>query len=132
MRVRVEAATPVAVRAAGEIVRDKAKVELARKSHARGTPTPSAPGEPPAKITGHLRDTWEFLGPTALGAAIWHEELGPTAVYARIQELGGKAGRGGSVTLPARPYLRPAYEAAVRDPELLDAFKRVWGDAVRG
>lgn len=28
--------------------------------------------------------------------------------YARVHELGGKAGRGRSVTIPARPYLTPA------------------------
>lgn len=32
-------------------------------------------------------------------------EIGSNLVYAAIQELGGDAGRGGSVHLPARPYL---------------------------
>jgi phage gpG-like protein len=31
--------------------------------------------------------------------------------YARIHEYGGATGRGGRVTMPARPYLRPALEA---------------------
>jgi phage gpG-like protein len=30
--------------------------------------------------------------------------------YARIHEFGGKTGRGGSVTLRARPYLRPGFQ----------------------
>lgn len=32
-------------------------------------------------------------------------------VYALIHELGGQAGRGRKVTIPARPYLRPAADA---------------------
>ena len=32
-------------------------------------------------------------------------------VYALIHELGGQAGRGKSVTIPERPYLRPAADA---------------------
>lgn len=32
-------------------------------------------------------------------------EVGTNRVYARIHQLGGKAGRGRKVTIPARPYL---------------------------
>lgn len=131
MAARVEVATPVAVKAAGDLLKSKAQTELSRTSHARGTPTPSVAPQPPAKITGHLHDTWDVLGPTAIGAAIWHEEIGPTAVYARIQELGGQAGRGHATTLPERPYLRPAFEAWIRDPATRETFAKAWARAVR-
>jgi len=35
-------------------------------------------------------------------------EMGSKVPYAAIHEYGGKAGRGGSVTIPKRPYLNPA------------------------
>lgn len=34
-----------------------------------------------------------------------HVEIGTNVVYGRIHQLGGRAGRGGQVTIPARPYL---------------------------
>lgn len=132
MASRIEAATPVAVAEATALVEDRARANLARTSHRRGTPTPSAPGEPPSLITGALGDSFETLGPTATGTATWRSVLGPTTVYARIQELGGQAGRGGATTLPARPYLRPAYDDAIHDPAFLELFVRAWGGAVTG
>ncbi|BGI52609.1 MAG: phage virion morphogenesis protein [Candidatus Hamiltonella defensa (Ceratovacuna japonica)] len=43
--------------------------------------------------------------------------VGTHRVYARIHQLGGKAGRGNSVTLPPRPYL-PVSEAGQLDAEV--------------
>ena len=46
-------------------------------------------------------------------------KVGTNVVYAAIHQFGGKAGRGGSVELPARPYLgigdrdRPAIEDVI-------------------
>lgn len=86
-----------------EVQRD----ELSRRSHAPHTPTPSPPGEPPARISGNLRASITIKqGPA--GGARSSVAVGGTVPYARIQELGGTAGRGS--TLPARPYLRPAKE----------------------
>lgn len=53
--------------------------------------------------------------------------------YARIHELGGNAGRGGKVTLKARPYLGPALEEYSQDnsplrdliDEILDDLERI-------
>jgi phage gpG-like protein len=39
--------------------------------------------------------------------------MGSKTPYAASHEFGGKAGRGGSSTIPARPYLNPA----VKDSE---------------
>lgn len=132
MASRIEAATPMAVDTATNLVKDRARVNLALKSHARGTLTPSAPDEPPAKITGDLRDSFEILGPTPAGAAAWRAVLGPTIVYARIQELGGKTGRGGATTLPSRPYLKPAVEELLRSGALANVFNHAWGAAIAG
>lgn len=55
---------------------------------------------------------------------------GTDVVYARIHELGGRAGRkGAEVTIPARPYLGPAVEEVART--LPDRMGRAVTDAVR-
>jgi phage gpG-like protein len=82
------------------------RVELSRSSHDRGTPTPSAPGEPPSMISEDL-----YLSITVRTVGDGHVQVGGTTAYARIQELGGITGRGHATTLPARPYLRPALES---------------------
>jgi len=83
--------------------------ELGRSSHPPGTPTPSAPGDPPSLITGTLRRSVmaKNLGPG-------FRRVGATTIYARIQELSGDTGRGHATHLPARPYLKPAREKALR------------------
>lgn len=49
--------------------------------------------------------------------------LGAYRPYARIHELGGRAGRGLAAVIPPRPYLRPALEDAWReDWELLRGY----------
>jgi phage virion morphogenesis protein len=49
--------------------------------------------------TGRLRGSIGYeVGPDSVS-------VGSNLVYARIHQLGGKAGRGHSVTLPPRPYL---------------------------
>src|SRR2546429_5409805 len=85
-----------------------AKVQLTTSSHRRGDPTPSAPGEPPSLVSGNLRRSVNVTGPESVGATGWQGEVGPTAVYGRIQELGGIAGHGSR--LPARPYMKPAWD----------------------
>ncbi|MFE9448264.1 hypothetical protein [Streptomyces sp. NPDC006739] len=130
MRERVSAATPLAVVAAQAVIEGRARAELSRYSHPRGTPTPAPPGGPPARIDGRLRDSFDLAGPTAAGAGVWRAVMGPTAVYARIQELGGTAGRGHHTTLPARPYLHPAAQSAIDSGLVRDQFVRLWGSAI--
>jgi hypothetical protein len=89
-------------------------VELTRKTHPPGTPTPSMPGEPPALVTGHLRRSAQDRLPVRIGRAIWEGALRMTAVYARIQELGGRAGRNHAAHLPPRPHVAPAVRATGR------------------
>lgn len=115
-----------------EIVkRGEAVVESAAKrsftgSHRRTEPTTAPPGHPPDVVTGMLRRSIvsspvEMNGFTAKGTVY------PTAIYARIQELGGIAGRGAH--LPARPYLQPSLEESM--PELRRIATEEWSSLTR-
>lgn len=106
MAVESEAATVLAVDAGLRIIRDATVDQLMLQEHAKGTPTPSAPGEPPAMITGGLKASVRIEPARVLGPGLAEGRVGPTKPYSRIQELGGTAGHGAQ--LPARPYLKPA------------------------
>lgn len=117
------AATRVAVGKGAHLIEEKAKLELTTSSHKKGTPTPSAPGEPPSLVSGTLRRSVTVQGPTSFGAG-FTASAGPTSIYGRIQELGGVTGRNHATTLPARPYMAPAVDAA--GPELQSLFREAW------
>jgi len=89
-------------------------VELTRKTHPPGTPTPSIAPEPPALVTGNLRRSAQDRMPQRIGRAIWEGALRMAAAYARIQNLGGWAGRDHASYLPPRPYIPPAVRATAR------------------
>lgn len=111
-RDRIETTWPRgAVMAMGEIMVKATREELGRQSHAPGTKTPSLPGEPPALITGDLQRSIVATAPVTLGRGRYAVSVGGTTVYARIQEMGGKAGRGSE--LPARPYLKAAVKRLI-------------------
>jgi phage gpG-like protein len=119
-----QAATRAAVAEAAHLIERTAKEKLAEKSHPPGTRTPSAPGEPPALVTGNLRRSISVFGPdptTVGGFPGWTARIGPTAVYGRVQELGGDAGR---AMLPPRPYMQPAYDEV--HPLLRGIFVKHW------
>lgn len=134
----LEAAVTQAMRdaavAGAERIQQVARALLTAKGHRAHTKTPSAPGEPPARISGDLAASVlvEAL-PAILGA-----KVGPTSLasskngpYGRIQELGG-----GSVgppmkwledgdwhqayfrELPDRPYLKPATLGVIASGQL--------------
>ncbi|MFI8459023.1 hypothetical protein [Kitasatospora sp. NPDC085464] len=132
--VRAQAATPLAVAEAATLFAHAVERQLTRRSHERGTPTPSRPGEPPAMVTPStsrsLHNSLTVVGPIAAGPGEWLAVTGPTAAYARIQELGGVTGRGHATTLPPRPYMRAAYDEVAHDPALRGAFIRAWGAAL--
>jgi hypothetical protein len=112
------------------LIEREGKRKLRRYTHPRGTPTPSPAGVgPPALVSGHLRRSWKTVPPYP-GRRPWTVEArtGPTAVYSRIQELGGEIqqtrtrtwrnSRNGRVRvrtrtrthrfrLPKRPYVKP-------------------------
>lgn len=85
-----------------DLVRRAIRVEAQAKRNASQTP-PSVPGQGPAVRTGRLRGsiTWrlgaDFVSP--------YVDVGSAVVYAPFVELG-------TSRMAARPYLRPALEAA--------------------
>lgn len=104
----------------GAVAMRAVQAELSTSSHDPGTATPSQPGEPPSIITGQLRRS-VIMRPKGRG----HVQVGATAVYARIQELGGDAGRNHASHLPARPYLKAALEKLAASGELRKAALKV-------
>lgn len=89
----------------GQVVVESAAKKQFTGSHKQGEPTTSAPGSPPDVVTGTLRrgitsSPVSMRGFAAVGS------IYPTAVYSRIQELGGGH-------LPARPYMQPAYDQSI-------------------
>jgi phage gpG-like protein len=70
--------------------------------HARGTPTPSPPGMPPAQVTTRLRKSITIQHIVRVGFAHYRQVTEPTVMYAAAQEF-GIPGR-----LPARPFMSPA------------------------
>ena len=124
-----DAATREAVAKGAHLIEAETKKNLTRYSHPKNTVTPSPPGEPPAIVTGQLRRSIRVQGPTKTGLGTWESKTGPTAVYGRIQELGGVTGRGGATTLPARPYLGPAVKALIDSGRLEEVFVQAWRNA---
>jgi len=128
MRAAVDAMSTVGIAAI--------EVELNKSSHDAGEMTSSTAPNPPARVTGHLGAS-VVATPTVIGDGFAMKEVGSTAPYARIQEFGGTihpvkadklawVGMGGmhfgkSVTLPARPYLKPALDLIVASGELSKA-----------
>ncbi|MFE5037160.1 hypothetical protein [Streptomyces sp. NPDC056683] len=125
-----DAATRKATAEASHLLEREIKETLSTSSHPKGTPTPSAPGEPPSLITGTLRRSITVKGPTPLGRARWEAQIGPTAVYGRIQELGGVTGRGGATELPPRPYVRPSYEKLAGSGAIAALYYSAWRSAM--
>jgi phage gpG-like protein len=124
-----KAAEAVEVTATQIVKRGQALVEGEAKkqftgAHARGTPTTSRPGSPPDVVTGTLRRSIVSDSPQRDGLGVTGRVY-PTAVYARIQELGGQTRRG---TLPARPYMAPALKSAT--PRLSAIAAEEWGSAL--
>jgi hypothetical protein len=79
--------------------------------HKIGTKTGSVPPDPPWRITGELSRSVMVEGPIKFGAlGRWVGRVGAYAVYARIHELGGWAGRDHQTYLPPRPHLKPAVD----------------------
>lgn len=126
---RASAASRMAVTTGGHLIEAEAKRQLGLKSHVAGTPTPSAPGEPPALVTGTLRRSIRVTAPEAKGPTGWTISVGPSAVYGRIQELGGDTGRGGATHLPPRPYMDPALAKVLADGTLAACYATAWRTA---
>lgn len=116
-----------AANAGAEALRDAMKHKLGQRSHSRGTPTPSAPGTPPARISGRLEGS-VTASPATGGGTVWRAHSGPHGVvYAAIQNFGGVAGRHHSAHLPPRPYQATDSDRGAVSRAAADAFHRVMG-----
>lgn len=105
------------------VVATETKKALAQTTHQRGTKTPSRPGNPPSLISGTLRRSVKTIPAVPISETAWKSQVGPTAVYARVQELGGDTG---TTTLPARPYLGPSLARVTDSGALWAAFRSGW------
>lgn len=105
------------------LLASETKKTLAQTTHPHGTPTPAPPGYPPSLISGTLRRSIKTIPAVPISESAWKSQVGPTAVYARVQELGGDTG---TTTLPARPYLGPTLARLVDNGELWAAFRSGW------
>ena len=124
----LQRATRLATAHAAHLAEEAIKQILTTSSHPKGTPTPSNPGDPPSLVTGTLRRSIKVTGPVPAGFGRWLAEIGPTAVYGRVQELGGTAGRGSE--LPPRPYVQPAYERLVASGTIARTYHLAWRAAL--
>jgi phage gpG-like protein len=117
---------------AAEFHAELTDVTLALTTHAPGQRTLSAPGTPPALVTGTLRRSAVIVPAVSAGTRAV-ASCRVAAVYARIQEQGGtvsvqrkkvlankRTGQvfGKSVRLPARPYMRPTRDLLVASGRL--------------
>ena len=151
MFVRIEAAIgPGCELAANEmasVFRREVRGEMG-VGHPLHTETPRAPGQPPAWISGELRNTILNEPALPIGDAVWLSRSGPTAPWSRIQELGGTMHahsekgmrwqqppgvwhRSMVHDLPERPYMLPAHDRLTgEDSGLTFAAATSFGAAV--
>lgn len=104
------------------------KTLLSLRPHPKGTPTPSSPGTPPGLISGHLMRSVHVDGPWQVSMTRVEGSVGPTAVYARIQELGGWSGPRHRTYLPPRPYFDPTVRAM--EPQIRQNYVDRWARAI--
>ncbi|MCZ6701004.1 MAG: phage virion morphogenesis protein [bacterium] len=71
----------------------------------RWKPLASATLKAKASKTNLLVDTGRLMGSITFRAERDELAVGSNVIYARIHQLGGRAGRGHATTIPARPYL---------------------------
>lgn len=125
VRALAETEAPLAaVRALSQGGETAVKVKLTSSTHSAGTPTPSAPGEPPSLVSGDLRRNAKRSPAVATVPGCATCALGFTLVYAAVHEFGPvtitshgsyplrnrATGQvfGRQVTIPRRPYVAPA------------------------
>jgi hypothetical protein len=135
--LRTRAARPAvqaAATAAGKVGETAAKAALNMRSHKLGTPTPSAPGQPPAKVSGDLARSIlrirTIVPRPGYAVTMW----GSSLIYAHVQEYGATISAknfpqlgnptvgffGPHVRIPPRPWM----EFSVRKAMYSGAFAR--------
>ncbi len=97
VHARVDAGMASAGEQAGQALADHVRMKLSRPNPL-GT-TPSAPGEPPARVSGELMDSVAYeVADTGKGVSVM---VGAAASYALALEYGTRR-------MAPRPFLRPA------------------------
>lgn len=92
-------------------------------------PRKDSKGQPRKGAAKPLVDTGRLRNSISFSASAFDVHVGSNVVYARIHQLGGQAGRGRKVTIPARPYLGLSEEdqeeiAALVQEHLEGSFKK--------
>lgn len=104
--------------AGGEIIQTHAQRSITAGAVSGRGHTPSAPGTPPSNDTGVLANNIETTQP-----AVTRVLVTSSAPYSAAQEFGADIanafGNGTAVTLPARPFMRPARDAKRKEVKAL-------------
>lgn len=104
--------------AAGELIQIEAQRSITAGAVSGRGHVPSAPGEPPNNDTGTLADNIETTQPARTRVLVTSN-----APYSAAQEFGADIvnafGNGTAVTLPARPFMRPARDAKKQEAKKL-------------
>ena len=117
----------------------KAKENLSRATHKAGTPTPAAPGGPPARVTGDLLRSVTHTRTVEVHGVVFR--IGPAetphrgyqnhgkgsrgrkAAKALGRALSGRSGGSGATSGEIGKYLETGLRNGARYPWLLPAFK---------
>jgi hypothetical protein len=146
IRDRAATVAPVAAAAAGgQAGEAMVKSLLTLRSHPAGTRTPSAPGDPPAKVSGDLARSVQRTPAASTGPGRASTTWGPTVIYGPVQEYGAtihvRARKvladkahghffGTQVTLPARPYVGPATRILIATGTFADVSSAAFAGAL--
>jgi hypothetical protein len=119
------AAPKAAVEAMSRAGETMTKLVLQQKTHRAGTPTPSRPGQPPAKVSGDMARAVHRTPSFPSGPARYSQRMGCLVIYGSVHEFGPvvitaqnfpqlgnpRAGFfGPEVTIPRRPWMKPSME----------------------
>ena len=104
---QIQKAAKAGIWAGANEIKVEAQLSITRGSVSGANHVASKPGEPPNNDTGVLKNNIETISTGPLTA-----EVQSKAPYAVIHEYGGTIedgfGKGVKITLPERPYMRPA------------------------
>jgi hypothetical protein len=135
-----------AVKALGRAGETATKLTLTKRTHKAGTPTPSAPGQPPALVSGALRRSVYRMPaePVAPGVAL--QVMSCHVIYGPVHEFGPVTIRskgsyplrnkatgqvfGYKVVIPRRPWMKPSMEALVTSGKATEACAPAFAKAV--
>jgi phage gpG-like protein len=143
LAARAETTAPrEAVKAMGEAYGTAVRAVLTARSHEAGTPTPAAPGQPPATISGDLAASIEETPPILVSPGIATLAIGSDLIYAPVHEWGAtisaktapylKFQYGGgwnevtSVKIPPRPFMAATTLATTRSRVLSRVAAAAW------